>query len=637
MRTRILLIVFVAAKLSLNVYAVPWHFVPPAGSNVVNVKDYGAMGDGRTDDTDAVMRAIEGNIDKSRYRCNPMIYFPNGTYLVSGPIEGRVGTRSPDMALGKVWSAGWRSMMLLIGQTRDGAMIRLADNAPGYGDPEQPRWVVACGSEHDNRRNYHGGGNRAFRHGILNLTVDVGHGNPGAIGIDFIANNRGTVENVLVRAPHGSGHTGIAMTRNWPGPAMIHDVTIDGFDRGMALAHYQYGMTFEQITLRNQRSVGIANRQNVLAMRKIDFAGTVPFYQSVSGHNMLCLLDSTLKGSGAGNEAAISTNGVLNLRRVTVSGFDAVVSDQTSGDVLLTATEDETIVETFDKGIRVSGSGKPKALDLPIHEAPVVRSDAGTSWIIASTDVDELQQQIDNGAEYLYVRPLEPIKLPKPLIVRNKLKLMFGGSGMLQVDGDNTVAVQIENQRGQQTVFEHIYIEGSVQHLGDGTWALRHGDIHNGHLHGAGPGVSHIVDVIGKGYQIDAGHTFFARQLNAEFGPDPLFTNRGTSWILGFKMETSSSGSKHAPNSTPSILNQGGQLELFGGLLYTLGANKSAAPRVPAFTNERGQIAVSFRKNGVPSTYYRQILRVDDFDSGTDVITSEDVRGPGAALLSDQR
>jgi glucan 1,3-beta-glucosidase len=57
-----------------------------------NVKDYGAKGDGRTDDTAAIQRAIaEG------YRCTPgycesstttpaLVYFPAGTYIISASI-----------------------------------------------------------------------------------------------------------------------------------------------------------------------------------------------------------------------------------------------------------------------------------------------------------------------------------------------------------------------------------------------------------------------------------------------------------------------------------------------------------------------------------------------------------------------
>ena len=45
-----------------------------------------------------------------------------------------------------------------------------------------------------------GGGNEAFRHSIINLTVDVGSGNAGAIGISYLVSNRGSLEDVTVRS-----------------------------------------------------------------------------------------------------------------------------------------------------------------------------------------------------------------------------------------------------------------------------------------------------------------------------------------------------------------------------------------------------------------------------------------------------
>lgn len=65
----------------------------PAGYEVFrNVKDYGAKGDGVTDDTDAINEAISAG-----GRCAPgtcassstspaLVYFPNGTYVISKPI-----------------------------------------------------------------------------------------------------------------------------------------------------------------------------------------------------------------------------------------------------------------------------------------------------------------------------------------------------------------------------------------------------------------------------------------------------------------------------------------------------------------------------------------------------------------------
>ncbi len=194
----------------------------------------------------------------------------------------------------------------------------------------------------------------------------------------------------------------------------------------------------------------------------------------------------------------------------------------------------------------------------------------------------------------------------------------------------------MENGASPIVALEHLYIEGGVEQASDRTFILRHSDLGSAGFHATGAGKSHIVDVIGRGYVIGPRHKFWARQLNAEFGEDPLFTSAGISWILGFKMETSPRGSKDAPNSTPSIYNRGGATEIFGGLLYTLGGNKDQAPLVPAFTNERGKIAISYRPNGRPETYYKTILRMGTITRGTD-ISSNMIKGHGAALLTDQR
>lgn len=46
----------------------------------VNVKDYGAVGDGVTDDTDAIRAAIEAVLEAG----GGTIFLPEGIYLVKG-------------------------------------------------------------------------------------------------------------------------------------------------------------------------------------------------------------------------------------------------------------------------------------------------------------------------------------------------------------------------------------------------------------------------------------------------------------------------------------------------------------------------------------------------------------------------
>jgi len=633
-------LVLPAAAQVKNAKIPEWHFVPPAGAGLANVKDYGAKGDGVTDDTEAIAKAISENIDKSRYRANPFIWFPNGTYLVSGPIEGRITGEGRDQ--GKVWSAGWRSMLLLIGETRKGVVIKLKDQAPGYGDPTKPKWLVATGSEHDNGQNQQGGGNRAFRHNIMNLTVDVGEDNPGAIGIDFIANNRGSVDGVTVRSGKNSGHTGISFTRSWPGPGMIHDVAIEGFDHAFKFEHYQYGMTFENIKLRNQRKMAVINPDNIAVMRNVDFEGSAPFYQSTGGHSLLCLLDSTLKGTGP---AAIITSGLMNVRRVSVTGYAKVVDDTSKADKDLVAKEGvSSIVSQFDQGFTLNASGGPvKALDLPIEEIPTIRPPEGASWVDGGETAEALQAAIDGGAEWIFIRPVITVKFAKPVILRNKVKLIMGMHGCIDGPGakgtprEKMLPAFIMGASGADAVcLEHLFIGGRVENPSSRTLVLRHVDIEEHGLLANGAGKTHVIDTIGRNYKIGLKHKFWARQLNAEFGADPLFTNAGTSCILGFKMESSTAGDKEAPLSTPSLLNLSGDLEVLGGVLYTLGNGQSEAPLVPAFTNEKGRLGVSWRNNGRPGTHYPIILRQGSFKDGKDIPASV-IQGPGSALLLDIR
>lgn len=634
---RIPLAILAASSLPLTANTI----VFPADSGVINVRDYGAKGDGRTDDTEAIRKAISENIKEHRYRSNPFIYFPKGIYLVSGPIEGR--TQEPGRDEGKAWSAGWMSMMSLIGESRDGTIIRLADKTPGYTDPAKPKWLLATGSESDNKSNFKGGGNRAFRHCIQNLTVDVGSGNPGAIGIDFCSSNRGTVNGVTIRAGADSGHTGLGLTRPWPGPAMILDVAIEGFARGIALDHYQYGMTFEKISLSGQREVGISNSNNVATMRRVTFEGGVPFYKGSGGHAMLCLLDSKLTGTGTEKLAAITTAGMLNLHRVSVGGFGTIVDDTGKLNRDLPAEAGVVkLIESHNQGTTLSAKGgEPAWLNLPIEEIPEIRYPAADGWADGGSTGESLQAAIDSGAECVFIRPQQEIKLTKPIVLRGKVRLIMGLNGFISAPPGQR-AVRVEDGEAPVVVMQHVYCEGGIEQASSRTFALIHGDIGGlgvekgkdaSGLYATGSGKTLIVDVIGRNYQIGPKHSFWARQLNAEFGSDPLFTNSGTSWILGFKMETSSTGSKDAPLSTPSILIKSGKLELFGGLLYTLGSTKGHAPKVPAFTNENGRFALSYRTNGRPETLYPVILREGTLTEGKD-LTADKIKGPGAALLT---
>ncbi|NJK91324.1 MAG: hypothetical protein HC904_05515 [Blastochloris sp.] len=74
---------------------------------MLNVKDFGAKGDGISDDLPAIKAALEKSLsDNARYSRPAFIYFPAGTYLLSDTLEGRINNK---------WSNGWRSSVMLMG------------------------------------------------------------------------------------------------------------------------------------------------------------------------------------------------------------------------------------------------------------------------------------------------------------------------------------------------------------------------------------------------------------------------------------------------------------------------------------------------------------------------------------------
>lgn len=78
---------------------------------VINIRDCGAKGDGTSDDTAAIKRAIEENIGQKR-----LLFFPKGTYLVSDTLPWKD-------AQGR-----WKAWLSLQGESALTTVIRLKDS-----------------------------------------------------------------------------------------------------------------------------------------------------------------------------------------------------------------------------------------------------------------------------------------------------------------------------------------------------------------------------------------------------------------------------------------------------------------------------------------------------------------------------
>lgn len=563
-------------------------FVPPEQAGIINVLDFGATPDDDLDDTEAIRNAIIRAIEpQSRYGAPQFVFIPKGTYLLSDTLESRIGTGG--------WADGWRAGMILMGESRQGTILKLKDNLSAFADPEKPKAMIRTGSESDGNSNPDGRGNRAFRHSVFHLTLDVGRGNPGAVGIAYLANNRGAIEDVTIQAPDREGSVGIAMNRFGPGPALIKNVAISGFDYGIRISHYEYHMTLENISLSKQRIAGIENKANTLSIRALKSVNEVPALIVRDKPGFVILVDSQLRGGAAtrSNGVAIESAGQLFLRNLQVKDYAIAVRDTRDGTRDLRETQ---IVEYTSAQPLSLFPSQTTSLNLPVQETPMYESTNLSEWVnvedygaTASVQEDDdapgIQAAIDAGKPVVYL-PNGSYSVGSTIRLRGNLKKLMGmQSGIRRKEGFEGPIFQLDSGSTPFVVLEHLYLIGGVTHAADRALAIRHCDFKNYTNTEQGTGDLFIEDVIGR-LLIQHPQRVWARQLNTEFN-DPLLRNIGGAvWILGMKTE----GPHVVLEAT-----QGSQTEILGGAFRP---NQDVPKDVPMAVIRDSSAALIYRITG---------------------------------------
>jgi hypothetical protein len=189
------------------------------GGRLINVKtslthlDIGpnAMGDGINDDSDAIIAAMDWVMDQLKawyaggggvhWHKYYIIYFPDGVYKVSKPLVYS-GARVIDPLYSTAHDREGVQKLMLVGQSRENTIIRLVDNASGFGSTA--RQPVVSYSRFDLGTTFN---NMPAANEFRNFTIDTGSGNPGAIGLDFYGANVARLDNIKIV---GSGKIGCA-------------------------------------------------------------------------------------------------------------------------------------------------------------------------------------------------------------------------------------------------------------------------------------------------------------------------------------------------------------------------------------------------------------------------------------------
>lgn len=337
----------------------------PSGYTVFrNVMDYGATGNGVTDDTAAIQNAIAaggrcGQNCASSTTTPAVVYFPAGTYLVSSPIFDYYYT-------------------MLIGNPNSVPTIK----ASGGFNNGNGGYVIDSDPYFTSNLNW--GSTNVFMRQVRNINIDTTAvpANIGISGIHWPTAQATSLQNMVfnLNAASGTQHQGVFCESGSAG--FMTDLTINGGNKGLAIGNQQFtirniafnnvataishywdwGFTYTGLTI-NNCGVGI------------DITAGGSSSQEVGS---VVLIDSTISNTPIGIKTAFTTSsspataGSLIIENVSLNNVPVAVQD--NGNTALSGGT--TTIAAWGQGHKYTPSG-PTFFEGSI--TPVSRPSALTS------------------------------------------------------------------------------------------------------------------------------------------------------------------------------------------------------------------------------------------------------------------
>ncbi len=317
--------------------------VYPPSANVFDVvRDGGVDNTGKTDVTAQLQQLL-----RERERSISVLYFPKGTYLVSGELFVKIDrSRSNASHSHGPW---------IVGESRSQTVIRLKDGTwpkPVYDltDGKEKRLdkqvVLSTGDST----------NTTFNKIIRNLTVNTGRNNAGAIGIQYCVSNSGYLGEVTIVSEDGKGLAALALAGVENGPGQVRNVHTRGFDIGLYNVA-QHMMSISHMTIDQPNKVGVIHNGMAAAEDfKINLSAPGPAIDMRGG--ALSLVGARFAGVGG---LAVQAKGLFYLRDAEAEGYEGVLEP---GQRSVKESVGGKTASLFDRG----GS----AIALPIKPTPMV-------------------------------------------------------------------------------------------------------------------------------------------------------------------------------------------------------------------------------------------------------------------------
>ena len=509
--------------------------IPFPASFMPSVKSYGAVGDGKTDDTAAIQKALADGRSSSTadYYGKPKgLYFPAGTYLVHDTLA---------------WVG---CCVTLQGAGSSSTIIRLAPGSSGFGNTAAPKPLILTPA-----------GNESFHQNLWDLQLEVGADNPGATALSYISNNSGSVHNLIIRSDDGKGHAGIDLTRNWAGPLLIRDTEILGFDVAVDLKNAEYSSTFESLTVKNQNIAGLRNVNQPLNIQNFVSSNRVPAISNTGG--FVILIDGELAG-GASPNYAIETNTTMYLRNVNSAGYLATLKN-TSG-VSLPLISGSITEHLVGSPLTLSGSMTSGSLGLPVEPTPGYTSTLADSATFVPRwygDTAGLQALLNSGKSTIFF-PFGPYfsASEAAVVVPDTVKRIVGFSSVVNGSSNGLngggIRLIVQSNATEPLIVEQFGYGMKIDHEGARPVAIKDAKIDYESVPGAGNVFLENVEVT-KPLVFQHSQTVWARQVDNEISATKITNQGGSLWILGLKTEGS---------GTIIETSAEGKTELLGALIY---------------------------------------------------------------------